>query len=261
VNKLPILTFHSIDRSGSVISMPPSDFVRMMEDLADAGWRGCTISEALARWTSDTAGTKLFGLSFDDGYRSVLEEALPTLDALDFAASVFVITGRCGDDNRWPGQASWVPTMQLLDLPDLEPLLAAGWEISSHGSSHLPLTEIDTQKVVREVQEAKALLERNLAIQVPLFAYPYGAHNATVRGIVRDYHDAACGVRMALASRADASEGFELPRIDAHYLRRIPAPMAIGSRPGTAYLAVRRWAASLRRPHWEDGTLLHPAEQ
>ena len=106
MNKLPILTFHSIDGSGSVISMPPPDFAQMMEDLADAGWQGCTISEALARWQTDPAGTKLFGLSFDDGYRNLLEEALPILNALDFAASVFVIAGRCGDDSRWPGQAS-----------------------------------------------------------------------------------------------------------------------------------------------------------
>jgi len=255
VNKLPILTFHSIDRSGAVISMPPPDFVRMMEDLAEDGWRGCTISDALARWQADTAGEKLFGLSFDDGHRSVLEEALPALNALDFAATVFVITGRCGDDNRWPGQASWVPTMQLLDWPDLEALQAAGWEIGSHGASHLPLTEIGLPKVVQEVEEAKELLERNLAVQVPLFAYPYGAHNTIVRGIVRDYHDAACGVRLSLASRADASEGFELPRIDAHYLRRIPAPTAIGSRAGATYLAMRRWAACLRPPHWDDRTV------
>ena len=251
MNKLPILTLHSIDGSGSVISMPPPEFVRMMESLADAGWRGCTISEALARWQTDPATTKLFGLSFDDGYRNLLEEALPILRALDFAASVFVITGRCGDDNRWPGQPSWVPTMQLLDWPDLEALMAAGWEIASHGSSHLPLTELGRQNVVQEVEESKALLERNLAVQVPLFAYPYGAHNETVRGIVREYHDAAVGVRLALATRADASESFALPRIDAHYLRRFSAPKAIDSAAGAAYLAARRWAASLRRPPWE----------
>jgi peptidoglycan/xylan/chitin deacetylase (PgdA/CDA1 family) len=252
VNRLPILTFHSIDTSGSVVSIPPPFFARMMEDLAAAGWRGCTVSEALARWQTDGASLKLFGLSFDDGYHNLLENALPVLDRLDFAASVFVIAGRCGDDSRWPGQASWVPTMQLLDWPDLETLMAAGWEIGSHGWSHAPLTEVDAQRVEKDVEESKTLLESNLAVQVPIFAYPYGAHNETVRRIVRDYHDAACGVRLALATRADVSEGFELPRIDAHYLRRFPASTAIGSPLGAAYLAARRWAASLRRPPWKS---------
>jgi len=260
--KLPILTFHSIDRSGSVISMPPPDFVRIMEGLAKDGWRGCTISHALTAWKEAAAppgesasNRKIFGLSFDDGYRNVMEEALPALTDLGFTATVFTIAGRCGTDNQWRGQAAWVPSMQLLNWPDHEALLAAGWEIGSHGWSHLPLTAIAKSAALREVENAKGLLERNLAVQVPLFAYPYGAHDETVREIVRDYHEAAFGVRVASASRTDVGDGFQLPRIDAHYLRRFPASLAIGSQAGAVYLAVRRLAAKLRRSHWDDRTV------
>jgi len=262
VKKLPILTFHSIDRSRSVISMPPPDFVRIMEGLAEDGWRGCTISGALTAWKegagSQNEGTRdqrIFGLSFDDGYRSVMEEAVPVLTDLGFTATLFAVAGRCGTDNQWPGQAAWVPPMQLLDWPDHEALMAAGWEIGSHGWSHLPLTAIAKPAVLREVEDAKDLLERNLAVQVPLFAYPYGAHDETVREIVRDYHEAACGVRVAAVSRNDVGDGSQLPRIDAHYLRRFPASLAIGSPAGAVYLAVRRLAAGLRRSHWDDRTV------
>ena len=83
--------------------MPPPNFRRIAENLAATGWRGCTVSEGLAAHKADPGTQRLVALSFDDGYLNVLEEALPTLQDLGFTATVFVIAGRCGQDNRCPG--------------------------------------------------------------------------------------------------------------------------------------------------------------
>jgi peptidoglycan/xylan/chitin deacetylase (PgdA/CDA1 family) len=134
----------------------------------------------------------------------------------------------------------------LLGWDDLESLSDAGCEIGSHGADHVDLSRVEPQDAADEIEGAKAQLEERLGSAVPLFAYPYGAHNATVRDLARRAHSAACGTRLALASDADLEDGFRLPRIDAYYLRRIPPAAAISSRRGRAYLATRRLLRRLR---------------
>lgn len=245
--RFPIITFHSIDDSGSVISTPRAGLARIVEDLATAGWRGCTLSDALAAWRRGDGGERLVALSFDDGYRNVLRHALPLLSDAGFSATVFVITERCGEDNLWAGQDAAIPAMELLGWPELDELLSAGWEVGAHGCRHLALPPLSREQVRRELRQARDILERRLSVDVPLFAYPYGAHDDTVRELARDVYEGACGTRLALATPADLRAPFELPRIDAYYLRGFAVTDAIDSFIGRGYLAVRRWGRALRR--------------
>jgi len=247
VKHFPIITFHSVDDSGSVISLPPSHFARIVDELAEAGWHGCTISEALGAWQGDSPPKRLVALCFDDGYLNLRHQALPVLRQAGFTATVFVVAGRCGGDNRWAGQPSSIPTLPLLGWPDLEELQGAGWEIGSHGLEHLTLPALDTQRAARELEGAKELLESNLSAPVPLFAYPYGACNDAIRELTRGVYEAACGTRLDFASASDLAAPFELPRIDAYYLRGFSAAKAIDTTIGRAYLTVRRWARELKQ--------------
>jgi len=210
VKHFPIITFHSVDDSGSVISLPPSHFARIVDELAEAGWHGCTISEALGAWQGDSPPKRLVALCFDDGYLNLRHQALPVLRQAGFTATVFVVAGRC--DNRWAGQPSSIPTLPLLGWPDLEELQGAGWEIGSHGLEHLTLPALDTQRAARELEGAKE-----------------------------------CGTRLDFASASDLAAPFELPRIDAYYLRGFSAAKAIDTTIGRAYLTVRRWARELKQ--------------
>lgn len=245
--RFPIITFHSLDDSGSVISMPPRRFARIVDELAGAGWRGCSVSEALTAWRVGDRRPRRVALSFDDGYRNLLDEALPRLRDAGFSATVFVVAGRCGKDNRWPGQPSSIPTLELLDWRQLEQLLAAGWEVGSHGLDHLTLPTLSRERAARELRDARSLLQQRLGCEVPLFAYPYGALDANVRALAREVYDGACGTRLALATAADLADPFEMPRLDAYYLRGFSAAKAIDSAIGRGYLALRRWARQARQ--------------
>jgi len=242
---LPILTFHSIDESGSPVSMATTKFRRLMENLAAEDWVGCTLDEAIS--PSVPGGARKVGICFDDGYRNLLEGALPVLRDLDFAATVFVIAERCGGDNRWPGQAGGVPTMSLLDWPDLERLRLEGWEVGSHGCDHLPLTSLEPARLLRDLQRSRALLEQRLDTTVRLLAYPYGASSVEVLRATRSAYDAAFSTRLALATEADLAHAFDVPRVDSFYLRRWPAGVPLNSLGARAYLALRRSARRLRR--------------
>jgi peptidoglycan/xylan/chitin deacetylase (PgdA/CDA1 family) len=243
---LPILTFHSLDRSGSVISMPPVRFAAIMRELAAAGWQGTSVSGALAAWRERGAAARTVGISFDDAYQNLLVEALPVLEDLGFRATVFVIAGRSGGDNRWSGQPASIPAMGLSGWSDLERLSAAGWEIGSHGLSHARLTALPPAQVEEELVQSRRLLEERLGVEAPLLAYPYGAYDGSVLDSARRVYSGACTARLALVTDRDIAARFTLPRIDAYYLRRRSAPVVVGTAPGRAYLALRRWGRQLR---------------
>jgi peptidoglycan/xylan/chitin deacetylase (PgdA/CDA1 family) len=251
VSRFPILTFHSIDDSGSVISMSPARFRAVMTELAAAGWRGCTVSELVG---DGAAPERRFAISFDDGYASVAAVVAPVLSDLGFSATVFAITGRAGGDNAWPGQPEWVPRMPLLDWDGLGGLSERGWEIASHCVDHLPLPTLSDEQVEEQLSRAVAEIGGRLGVEVPLMAYPYGAHDARVRRLVARHHRAALGVRLKVASTADLATRYDIPRVDAYYLRRFPPRLLLHSSLGRGYLSLRRWGRRFRSRDWNAAT-------
>ena len=242
--KLPILTFHSIDGSGSVISMSPNNFADQIKALAERGWQSCTVSQMLAWRRRGHLPERAVAITFDDGYRSVSDEALPVLRAHGFTATVFVTVGRCGSDNRWPGQASWVPTLPMLSWDELTALSRAGWEIGAHGMTHRPLTLIDHGQAAREIEAARQLLVERVRSRVTLFAYPYGAHNAAVRELVQRAYQGACGTQLDWVH--SDSDAFALPRIDTYYLRGWLSPAHLDTPFGRLYVMLRRFGRRVR---------------
>ena len=67
-----ILTYHSIDDSGSVISVSPAQFRRHMQILTEKRIRVVPLRDVQA-----TPGA--VALTFDDGYRNLVEHAAPVL--------------------------------------------------------------------------------------------------------------------------------------------------------------------------------------
>ena len=128
----------------------------------------------------------------------------------------------------------------------LDELLAAGWEVGSHGFDHPALPSLDQRQLTHELAGAKEVLEQRLTTAVTQFAYPYGAHDDAVREATRAVYEGACGTRLALAAPADLRDPFELPRVDAYYLSGFSAVKAIDSLIGRGYLALRRAVRALR---------------
>ena len=240
---LPLLTFHAIADGSSPVVFSPLRFRALMEGLAEAGWRGTTVSAALA-----SAGDKrVVGICFDDGYRNVFEHAAPVLADLDFGATVFVVADRCGRDNRWPGQPDWVPTMDLMDWNELGEVCAAGWEVGSHGRTHVDMTTLAPAKLADELEGSRTMLEARAGHPVRLLAYPGGELNATVVDAAREVYDAACSTRLSFVTAADRTRPFALPRIDAYYLRRWPQELSLDSPVTRGYLAARAMIRRLRQ--------------
>jgi peptidoglycan/xylan/chitin deacetylase (PgdA/CDA1 family) len=211
---LPILTYHAIDSSRAVTATDPSRFAATLDALLEAGFRAVDLGEwlKLGRPPVDRG----FALAFDDGLRSVLGVA-DRLARLDVPATVFLVSGRIGLDNAWPGQPSGIPRARLLGRSDLESLARLGFRFGSHGRSHRRLARLSAGELEAELVRSRDEIEQWVGRRCGLLAYPYGSSNARVRRAASKVYDAAFGTRLAYAGAAD--DPFDIARIDAFYLR------------------------------------------
>ena len=246
---VPILTYHSLDDSGSVISVSPAAFRTHMQTLRDAGFSGIALGRLLDGWEGTAPlPPRPVVLTFDDAFSNFAESARPTLEACRFGATVFAVAGRCGGTNDWPGQLARVPRLPLLSAAGLRELAAAGFEIGSHGLTHARLDGLSAAEAEREVAGSRRALEEVVGRPVEVFAYPYGRGNGAVRAIAAAHYRASCGVELASAHARD--DRHRLPRIDAYYLRHPTLFRTLGTPLGRGYLALRAAGRRLRgRPY------------
>ncbi len=233
-NRSAILTYHSVDGSGSVISISPPEFARQMESLANSPARIVSLKEV-----RDHPGS--IALTFDDGFRNFLTEVAPVLERYRFPATVFVVTGFCGRDNRWPGQRPEIPKLPLMDWDELRELSERGFEIGGHTVHHPDLKKLAPDAAMREMQGCKSEIEDRLGRAVTQFAYPYGR----IPGGVRPPFELACGTRMDYLM-VDA-DPLDLPRVDAYYLRSGPPAGSVLSRSSAVYIGARAIVRNLRQ--------------
>jgi peptidoglycan/xylan/chitin deacetylase (PgdA/CDA1 family) len=207
-----ILTFHSIDSSGSVLSCPRDRFETLLRALEKAKMPIMTIGDLLRNETR-----RGVALTFDDGMKSVLTDALPVLTAFSAPAHLFLSTGFMGGDNRWPGQPPDAPVFDTLDWNDVEALHAGGVHIEGHTISHPDLRLLSDSEIEAECCAANEHIRQKTGVMPLYFAFPYGYHDARVRTLTRR-HYAAC-VTTELRALGEAEDNTALPRLDSYYLQ------------------------------------------
>jgi peptidoglycan/xylan/chitin deacetylase (PgdA/CDA1 family) len=215
--KLPILTYHSIDDGGFVISTAPAVFRRQMRFLRDSGYNAITLSEAA---TAIACGSGLPArtvvLTFDDGFRNFYTEAFPTLREYNFKATVFLVTNFCGKKNDWSGNPPGFPRSDVLSWQEVRELDAYGIEFGSHTKTHPDLTRLSPGEAEREMVESKTAIADALGAEPNTFAYPFGKCTAAVKKLAAANYAAACSTDLGKVSAC--SDLWSLKRIDMYYL-------------------------------------------
>jgi len=242
---VPILTYHSLDDSGSVLSVSPEQFAAHMASLAARGFTGVRLDALIDAWAGrGQLPQRPVVLTFDDGFTNLLTYGAPVLSDLGFGATVYVVSGRVGQDNAWPGQDPAVPIMPLMTWDELAELSSAGIEVGSHTTCHARLDQISDAEARTELSDSKATLQDKLGLPVRTFAYPCGDFSPAVVEAVRDLYDGACSVRLGTARKTD--DLCLLPRLDVYYLREPALFNLLGTRRGNAYLALRGLGRKVR---------------
>lgn len=215
--KVPVLTYHSIDESGSVISTAPDVFRRQMKSLKDSGFTAISLAE-LASVLADGGEVppKTVSLTFDDGFHNFYTSAYPVLRECGFSATVFLVSDRCGKFNDWEDDHGLLPGSRLLSWKEVGELAENGIEIGSHSRTHPDLSRMSAADAMREIVDSKTEIENHIGRPVTTFAYPYGRYNAGVRKSAEEHYAAACSTNLGKVHLG--SDLHSLERIDAFYL-------------------------------------------
>ena len=154
---------------------------------------------------------KVFGITFDDGYTNVHDNALPVLQALGFTATTYFVAGHPGGYNHWDIEKD-IPRSGLMNEQQIQNWARAGQEIGSHTIDHVHLTQLPENEARQQIEASKHGLETVFGVPVTAFCYPYGDESAAIREMTRQagYTNATLTVK-GLALKED--DLFGLPRV------------------------------------------------
>jgi peptidoglycan/xylan/chitin deacetylase (PgdA/CDA1 family) len=165
-----------------------------MNWLAQNGWRGLSVGEALAYPPNKTVA-----ITVDDGCETDLISAASILKENGFNATFYVTTGFVGK----PGYMSSVQVRQLHTL---------GFEIGCHSMTHAYLEDVDEPTLHRETFDARKELEDQIGGKVEHFSCPGGRYDRRTPDMARQ-----AGYRSLATSRAHTNS----PATDPFLLGRV----------------------------------------
>ena len=170
---LVILTYHPVKKEDS------EKFINQMDALLKAG-RPVSLSEA---YYDDYN----IAVTFDDGFQSVLFNALPILRERNIPATIFVPTGSLGKKPEWINSPHHdFADETVLSEEQLKTLPSDLVEIGSHTVSHMKLDNIDESVVKREINESKIKLESIVNKNVNFISVPYAIFDEKFTDLFRD---------------------------------------------------------------------------
>lgn len=236
-----ILTYHSVDDTGSVISVSPAQLERHLDALAASGAR--VVPLASLRDEPDDAN--VLSITFDDGFANFYTTAMPVLAERGIPATVFIVTGAVGGDNKWELRDSRarVPRLPLMSWDEIADAADRGFDIGGHGHAHRSLAGLRRRDVEREVDECSDLIEARLGAPPATFAFPYGDFDANAAAVVAKRFRLAVTTEFRALDSGDADVA--LPRLDAYYFRGGRIMRRWGSAEFAAYVDLRRSGRAL----------------
>ena len=242
---IAILTYHSLDDSGSVLSTSPRLFAEHMRVLSQLGTDIVNLTDLEREKSGDHASKPMIAITFDDGFQNVYEHGFPVLQNYGFSATIFLVTDYCGKTNSWPSQPAYIQRQTLLDWKQIKEMSRAGIMFGSHTRTHPDLTTISNWDVEEEIVGSKLALEDALGLPVNMFAYPYGLLNESVKKVAGTHFTLACSTLLGFVD--SRSNSLALERLDMHYLRRVSLLRHLFTPVGASYIGWRRLMRDLRR--------------
>jgi peptidoglycan/xylan/chitin deacetylase (PgdA/CDA1 family) len=219
-----ILMYHSVDDSGSPISVSPETFRSHQRWLTAGTVRVLPLDDLV---TLPPEGGDAVAVTFDDGILNT-REPIHALLGEGLPVTIFVVTGQVGGDNNWGGRsARGIPTLPLLGWTDLERLAARGAAVAAHTRTHSALTTLSDQELDDELLGSREALTQRLGDGGAHFAYPYGDVDDRVAARTSQYYDWGHTTEFRLLTGTEPP--LRLPRLDMYYFRAPQALDAWGS--------------------------------
>ena len=223
VFRLPILVYHKIDEIPAEARysrnyVRPRQFDAQLGWLRRRGYESITFAQYLAhREGRGTLPRRPVLISFDDGYRSNLEIALPLLQTHGFGATIFVVSGLLGATNRWDPTEIQEP---LLNALEIRAMARDGIEFESHTHTHPRLPDLSEQQALHELRESRERLAELLSRDVRVICYPFARHTNATKELAKQAGYTA-GVTIRRRLNDDSTDLFALRRIPVTFERSL----------------------------------------
>lgn len=193
------VAYHSIGQEHRKphLEIPPADFERQLTYLQSRGYSFLRFSEVLR------AGKSAY-IYFDDGFKSVKENAHPILRRLGIPATLFVTADYLDQKSEQGLYMDWEDARSLSDI----------FEFGSHAVSHVKLNKISLAQARGEMGRAKNIIEERLGQNVTAFSYPYGRSSPELEQIAHEL-----GYRLTTAdkrfhrARPDPGDSFTIFKV------------------------------------------------
>lgn len=154
-------------------------FAAQMAFLKGFDYRVLSLDQVLAYLRREQPiPTRAVALTFDDGYASFLDYAMPVLRRYDFPATVYAVSNHVGHRAQWLSKVPGLAIPDLMSAAQLREIRALGVTIGSHTVSHAKLAELSPERQAQELTDSKAALEDLLGEEVAHLCYPYGSFDS-----------------------------------------------------------------------------------
>lgn len=186
---VPILVYHDVS------PVPPAAFrryavtvrafARQLAWLSGRGFQAIDMDALLrARTGREVLPRRPVIITFDDGFRSCVDHAVPLLRSRGFTAIFYLVGGLMGERSRWmPGAGGQLP---LMTWSQARELASAGFQCGVHSMTHQRLTGLSRAGLQVELADARRRVEDRLGRPALHFAYPYGAYDGAARAAAGD---------------------------------------------------------------------------
>jgi peptidoglycan/xylan/chitin deacetylase (PgdA/CDA1 family) len=256
-----VLMYHRLGHAHNAwearYAIAPERFEAHMAALQRDG-RRCVPLDALIRWMDggEALPDGAFALTFDDGFRSVREDALPVLERLRWPFTVFLVSDLVGRDDLWTRASNPDGVVYpLLNAEEILDLQRRGIAFHSHTCSHASLPELDDAGLAHELEDSREALQALLGRPIDYLAYPFGHLDERVVAAAR-----RAGYRAAFSTQP----GFNRRSVDRFRIRRLDVygtdtpgmllrKLRLGTNDGTLS-ALARYYASRAKAHLALGS-------
>lgn len=203
------LLYHSV--AGGPLSISEEKFTQQMNWLK----HDAEVVTLDAMLDTPNPGRLRVVLSFDDGYRSLYDNAHPILVSFGFPAIVYLNSALLGEDKHISSnpELGHYPGEQFMIWDDVTRLAGQGWSAGGHGLDHVDLTLMTAEQRHHQLSGCKSEIEARLGTPCKHFAYTWGHYNSQVLSATRSagFGSAASGLHGPFSRN---SNRFAFPRID-----------------------------------------------
>lgn len=162
--KLIIIYYHEIVNDGDGYhyqKIDRSKFIEQMKFLSEQGYNSIFFSEL-----NYNIPEKSIIVSFDDGFRSVYNNAFPIMKRYKIKGNIYLPTAFIGQDDKF---LNWEMVNELIK--------SGYYEMQAHTHNHLDIRTLNYSSLLMQIQKSDEMFQNKLGYLPDAFCMPYGTYN------------------------------------------------------------------------------------